>query len=289
MKHLVTFIFLGSIFIMPSLLFGQRTKMLTTNSKGTFFGYAGYNRTAYTNGSLHLNATGYTLRFDDVSFSDNPNKEGLKDYFSRNGFENFQFNAHIGYYFWHKWAITAGVDHYNIFMDPEQRITINGSIAQGEHGNLVGDFDDFVLNMTPNHFAYSQTDGYSIVRLGVLHSRQFYQGKENKFAAMANFGGGGGLVVSNSDYRFGNFEHNGTSQVSGFAFLANTNIRMVFIQHLFLQMGVSGGIINQRSVNLNQFGNDEAKHFNAFLSPEISLGFSIFIRPTDGCGTCPQW
>lgn len=267
----------------------QRKQSLSINTKGTFFGYFGYNRTAYSGGALNLSASGYDITLDDVSFSDNNNYEGLKNYFSRKGVENFQFNAHIGYYFWHKWAITAGVDHHTIFMDPEQRVKVDGTIAPLEHGNLVGNYTDFILNMTPNHFAYSQTNGFHIVRLGVLNTRQWYKTSKNQFALLTNLGGGVGLVVSNSDYTFGNFTHRGEQGISGSALVANASIRMVFVQHIFLQTGVSGGFINHRTIRLNQLGSDEGSHRNGYLSPEISLGFSFFLRPTDGCGTCPQW
>ncbi len=277
------------LLVSPLMSFAQRTKTLTTNSKGTLFGYFGYNRTTYTDGNLKLSANGYDLTLGNVSFADNDNYEGLKNYFSAKGVENFQFNAHIGYYFWHKWAITAGVDHYTIFMNPEQRVTVDGTIAQGEHGNLVGNYNDFVLNMTPNHFAYSQTNGFHIVRLGVQNTQQWYQTSKNQFALQTNVGGGLGLVVSNSDYTFGNFTHRGASSVSGLAALGNASIRMVFIQHIFLQTGISGGFINQRNIQLNNIGSDVGSHRNGFLSPEISLGVSLFLRPTDGCGTCPQW
>lgn len=270
-------------------LLAQRTKSLQTNSKGTAFGYFGYNRAAYTDGDLGLTSSGYNVRLSNVSFSDNGNYEGLKNYFSSEGLQNFQFNAHLGYYFRHKWAITVGIDNYSIFMDPEQRVTVNGNIAPGEHGIFVGNYEDFILNMENMHFAYSQTVGFHVVRLGILNSQQLYQTRDNKFAVISNVGGGFGLVVSNSDYKFGNFTHRGASSVSGLAIVGNASARLVFVQHIFLQMGLSGGLINHGSIQLSRYEDDLGKHRNGFLSPELSLGVNVFIRPTDGCGTCPQW
>lgn len=277
-------------FILPMSVLAQRTKSLQTNSKGTAFGYFGYNRVAYTDGKLGLSSSGYDVTLSNVSFSDNGNYEGLKNYFSSEGLQNFQFNAHLGYFFRHKWAVTAGVDNYSIFMDSKQRITVDGTIAPGEHGILNNSsYESFVLNMEPKHFAYSQTTGFHVVRLGLLNSQQLYQTRDNKFAVISNVGGGFGLVVSNSDYKFGNFTHRGTSSVSGIAIVGNASARLVFVQHIFLQMGISGGLINHGSIQLNNVGDDIGKHRNGFLSPELSLGVNVFIRPTDGCGTCPQW
>jgi hypothetical protein len=274
-----------------SPLVAQRKKSnsLSTAGQGTLFFHFGYNRSIYSASTLNSIASNYDIAMQGVQGSDNQNNPGMGTYFDRDGFSNLNFNAHIGYYIKPKWAITFGIDRLNYFMNSNQSVELSGTFAPGAHSEWDGVYTGEQINLNRQNFFYRQDAGINYIRVGVMRSEELYKSRNGEFAFILNTGIGVGLLRSNSVFTFDGLTNTPTSGNSGFGLSAHVGFRFDFWQHAFLQLQLSGGMLNQGNVALDNSGNARLSHTMAYFSPEISIGFLVFARPTNNCGTCPQW
>lgn len=285
----VSFIFLIIFLSFEFTLFSQRSNnQFKTNDKGVMFGYVGYNRSVYSKSSIHFASTNYDFSLNNVSLSDNPESISAGKYFDPIGVEYFQFNAHIGFYIFNKWALTLGVDKLNMFMDDGQHVNISGTFAPNAHNDFEGEYNNEIITPTREQIYYRQHEGVNYIRIGVQRTDQLYKSRKNEFAFNTNIGLGLGPIFSNSDYTFDNFTRQQASGVSGYGISAHAGLRFDFFKHIFFQTTLSGGMLNQRNIALSSNSPEEAKHLTGYFSPEIAIGFSFLVKESD-CGTCPGW
>jgi hypothetical protein len=270
-------------------LMAQRKKNLSTIGQGTLFFNLGYNRSIYGASNINALSSNYNFTLEGVAGSDNPNTPGIGSYFDRDGFSNLNFNAHIGYYIKPKWALTFGLDRLNYFMNSDQNVRLNGTIAPGAHNQWEGTHTSLDVNLDRENFYYRQPLGINYIRLGALHSEELYKSKNGDFVFILNTGLGVGLLRSNSQFTFDGLTNTAASGNSGFGLSAHVGTRFDFKQHVYLQLQFSGGMLKQGNVALDISGNASLSHTMAYFSPEVAIGFLVFARPTNSCGTCPQW
>lgn len=267
----------------------QRKTKLNTHSQGTMFGSIGYNRSIYSGSDADFSSTNYNYQLFGVSFSDHPNGLPLSNYFNSGGGETTQFNATIGYYVAHKWAVTLGVDRLNVFMNYTNETRLSGTFAPGAHSFLEGTYENEPVNFGAEQINYFQSDGVNFISAGLVRSSQLYKSRKARVEILANLGVNFGFLFAQSNYTFDAFTTQRIGGLSGVGFSGNLNARFVFFQHVFIQPQLTGGILNHSNTALSAGKNTTVSHTNGYLSPELRIGFSFFVRPTDGCGTCPQW
>jgi hypothetical protein len=272
-----------------SPVMAQRKKNLSTIGQGTLFFNLGYNRSIYSASNINALSPNYNFILQDVSGSDNPTTTGIGNYFDRDGFANLNFNAHIGYYIKPKWALTFGLDRLNYFMDSDQNVRLNGTIAPGAHSQWEGTHSALDVNLDGQNFYYRQPLGINYIRIGVLHSEELYKSKNGDFVIVLNTGVGVGLLRSNSQFTYDGLTNTAATGNSGFGLSAHVGTRFDIKQHVYIQMQFSGGMLNQGNVALDISGNASLSHTVGYFSPEVAIGFLVFARPTNSCGTCPQW
>lgn len=106
---------------------------------------------------------------------------------------------------------------------------------------------------------------------------------------MASLAGvGAGLLIADAFYTFDGFTGTSVVSLSGFGLSAYGGVRINFMKHVFLQTRFIFGGLNQRNISLREANPITGNHFTTFFAPEVSIGFNVFVRPSD-CGTCPQW
>ncbi|MDX1650858.1 MAG: hypothetical protein R3277_00075 [Brumimicrobium sp.] len=285
MRVLCTIILVGLIFLSGMNCFAQKKSKLNTNGKGTLFGYAAYNRSAYAPAKVTFEGADYNFRLTNTRFSDTEDGTNLGNFFDSG---SPQFNLHLGYYFANKWALTFGMDRLNYFMR-EGAVTLDGSFAPGAHADFTGNYNDQNIDINRDQIFLRQQSGVNFFRIGVQRTDQWYKSRKGKFAFNTNAGIGLGALFSSADFTFDGSTAKNVTSLSGIGLSAHAGLRFDFFQHLFLHTMISGGVLNQRNVLLSSDESESSKHVIGYISPEIGVGFILFARPTNGCGTCPQW
>ncbi len=278
------FIFLSIVF--PFFSFAQRKTKLNTNGQGAMFLSGGINRSGYSSTSVDLKGNDYSIVLGNVSLSDNSAGEPLTASLNSS---TQQWNLQIGYFVANKWAIIGGYDRYNTFFNSDQDVLLSGTFAPGAHSQYSGTYNeqDIVLNQT--EFNLEQIQGINYFNIGLLRMDQWYKSRKAKFVFNTLAAVKAGPIFSMVNYTFDNSTRQQVSSFTGFGFSGVIGLRLDFFQHLYLETNIIGGYLGQGNINLIDNGSETASQKTAFISPQINLGFSFFARPTNGCGTCPNW
>lgn len=279
-------IFFSILIFSSGFALSQRKTKLNTNGKGTLFGYVGYNRSAYSSSDVTFSSTNYDFVAGNMSFSDNQEEVGMGSYFNSS---SPQFNIHLGYFVANKWAITLGLDRLNYFTRNNQSVTFDGAFSPDAHADFSGPYDNEEILLNRNQLYLEQNGGVNYARIGLLRVDQLYKSRKAEFAVNTLVGVGVGALFSGLDYTFDNSKEQNISSLSGFGISGHLGFRFDFFQHVFLQVSISGGLMNQGNIQTSTDSASTASHRMGYISPELSLGFNIFAQPTNGCGTCPQW
>ncbi|MEX1190850.1 MAG: hypothetical protein WEA99_02670 [Brumimicrobium sp.] len=267
-------------------LLAQRKTKLNTNGKGTLFAYFGYNRSVYSASDVYFTGNNYDFSTGSTSFSDDQEGTSLSSYFSSS---SPQFNLYLGYYIANKWALTFGMDRLNYFFNDNQTVVMDGTFSPDAHSDFSGTYNNEEVDINRNQLNIAQKNGLNYFRLGIMRTDQHYKSKKAAFAFNTNIGIGLGAIFSSLDYTFDGITTQNITSLSGWGISAHVGLQFDFFQHIFLKTSLSGGVINQRNIQLTTNATASAKHITGYISPEVSIGFNIFAKPTNGCGTCPQW
>lgn len=270
----------------------QRSKKKPKNSyaKGTLFGYWGYNHSGYTKSDINFVSQNYDFTLEGAKAYDNPSKLGGGDYLDFTRITVPQFNARIGYYFWNNFALSFGYDHMKYILADDQDITISGNIAQGEDVFLSGNYDSAPYTVDRDNIHYENSDGLNYLRFELTRTDQWYSTRDKNFAFNTQLGVAAGGLLSFNDFNFGQEFSRRTISLSGTGVSAHVGVRFDFFKHVFFQSSLSGGLHVQSRVKNRP--NDEysyTKHKYGYGAWENVVGFLLYIRPTNGCDTCPHW
>jgi hypothetical protein len=272
-----------------SMSFAQKKKKLSTIGQGTLYINFGYNRAAYTPTNFQFTADDYNFNLDKVKGSDSPSGYPVYEFLNKENIQNPDFNFQIGYYIRPKWGIGLGVDRLNYFTDSDQRVFLTGAFNAGENEFWSGQFENEEVQLNRSNLYYRQLAGMNYLRASVLFSHEIFQSNQEYLSINLNTSLSGGVIISNSQFTYNGLSNTPVTSLSGFGFSSHIGVRADFFQRIFILASFSGGYLNQGSVKLSHSGDAFAKHSMMYFSPEISLGFLVFVRPTNNCGTCPNW
>lgn len=266
-----------------SVSFGQRKTKLNTNGKGTMFGGISYNRAYYASSKLQLTGSQFDFSLLSTPLHDNPDFNA--PYFHADGFSFIQFNAQLGYFLKNKWALSLGFDRLNMYTPKSFDATIDGVIAPNA-SPLEGNYSNETLFITETDLYYRQSAGANLVSLSLHRMDQLFKSKKAELELLSYTKVGMGALFSSVDFTFNSISSQQNTSLSGLGMNAAAGVRAYFWQTVYLQLSITGGVLNQRNIDLGQ--NRSMRHITPYFSPEIGVGFSYFVRPTD-CNTCPQW
>lgn len=287
-------VFIGIVLVLSCQLEAQaqRSKKKPKNSyaKGTLFGYWGYNRSAYTKSDINFVGQNYDFTLEGAKAIDRPSRLSSGHYFDVTKLTVPQFNARVGYYFWNNFSLSFGYDHMKYILDHGQNIAISGNIAPGEDAFLNGTYNSSPYMVDSNRIHYENSDGLNYLRFELTRTDQWYTTRDKNFAFNTQIGVSVGGLLSFNDFFFGQEFTRRTISLSGSGVSAHLGARFDFFKHVFLQTSFSGGLHVQSRVK-NRPNNEYAytKHKYGYGAFETVIGFLLYIRPTNGCDTCPHW
>ena len=281
-RKIVTLIFL----LLTIFSYGQRKTKLNTNGEGSMFFSAGLNRSGYSTTNVVLTGGTYSISLEGMLLSDNSEGVSPLSFFNSS---SPQFNFQLGYFIAPKWAITGGFDRYNTFFRESQDVQLSGTFSPSSHSNFSGTYNSESISLNLDDFNVVQTQGMNYFNIGVLRMDQWFKSRKAEFAFNTVMGGKLGPIFTIADYTFDSSTRQQVSSLSGVGFSGFLGVRLDLFQHIYLEAIVTGGYLNQNNIKVSSNGSETVSQKTAFISPQINLGFSFFARPTNGCGTCPNW
>lgn len=281
--------------LFPMVAFSQsgKNKPKTSFARGTMFAYWGYNRSWYSKSAINFIGPGYDFTLKGSRATDNPAPFNFGTYFNPKNISESQFNVRVGYYIRNHYAISFGYDHYKYLFADGNQVLLSGTINPGVDTvtDWSGSYNNEAITTNRNTFHYENSNGLNYLRFELSRTDQLFKtGRKDAFVISSNLGFGFGGLFSVNDFNFGGKQDIDTKSLSGFAVSGHASLRFEFLRHVFIQTGFSGGFMNQSHVR-TRFNepNAYAKQKFAYSSFETSLGFLLYIRPTNDCNSCPNW
>lgn len=270
----------------------KNKKQKMSHAQGTLFGYWGYNRSAYTKSNMRFVGPGYDFTLAGAKAHDNPSSE-IGTYFNPSTITVPQFSARVGYYIKHHWAVSFGYDHMKYIFQDKNEVLLSGKIDPGVDpaNNWSGIYDSEPIVTDRNTFHYENSDGLNYLRVEFMRTDMLLAlGDKHQFAISTNVGVSAGGLLSFNDFRFAGQDNMRTISMSGYGLSGHGSLRFEFFRHVFLQTQFGGGFNHQ--VRVHTRPNDPsafARHAYGYRSFDMTVGFLLYIRPTNSCDSCPIW
>ena len=266
-----------------------RKKPKNSMAEGTAFVSWGYNRTAYTKSNINFVGTGYNFTLRGVKAVDRPSTK-LSEYVSPDKITVPQFNFRIGYNFANYWNISLGYDHLKYVMVHGQEYLLDGKINSGIDPNWSGSYADEIVKTEESQFHYENTNGQNYIRAEITRVRNITRNNRDNFTISTLFGASTGMILSFNDFTFGGRKDVATVSLSGVGLSAHTGLRFEFFKHFFLQTNVALGVLIQNHVKTRPIDYSAyARQRFGYIEGSLVLGALFYIRPTNGCDSCPSW
>jgi hypothetical protein len=271
----------------------KRMKKKESDSRGTLFGYWGYNRARYTKSDIRFVGPGYDFTLANAVGHDEQPIISANNYLKLSNLTVPQFNLRLGYYFRDHWAISFGYDHLKYILADENEVFLSGEIDPGIDPvtNWSGTYDAEPIVTNRKLFHYENSDGMNFIRLELTRTDTWLRfGDRDQFKLSSNIGFSVGGILSMNDFKFAGAETKRTRSMSGIGTALHVSPRFEFFRHVFLQPGLSTGFIRQGKVRTRpNNASSYAQQNIGYLEFNAVIGFLLYIRPTNACDSCPVW
>lgn len=271
----------------------RRMKKKESDSQGTLWGYWGYNRTRYTNSDIRFVGPGYDFTMANAKGHDEQPIISSNNYLRLSNLTVPQFNLRLGYNFRDHWAISLGYDHLKYIFADDNEVFLSGEIDPGVDNvtNWSGTYNAEPIVTNRKLFHYENSDGMNFIRLELSRVDTWVRlGNKDQFKLSSNFGFSFGGILSRNDFRFAGQESVRTTSMSGVGTALHAGPRFEFFRHVFIQPTVTAGFIRQGRVKTRpNNASSYAQQSIGYGEFNTVVGFFAYIRPTNGCNSCPTW
>lgn len=271
----------------------KNKKQKISHAQGTLFGSWGYNRSVYSKSNIRFAGPGYDFTMGGARAHDNQSPLSSGYYWTPNRLTVPQINASIGYYFRHHWAISFSYDHMKYVFQDGNEVSLSGEIDPGVDNvtNWSGIYNGEPIITDRNTFHYENSDGLNYLRLQLIRTDLLVAfGSKDQFAISSNVGVATGALLSYNDFDFAGTKSTRTISMSGYGLSAHAALRFEFFRHAFIQTQFSGGLNHQVKVRTRPSDPSSfARHAYGYGMFDTSIGFLLYIRPTNSCDSCPVW
>ncbi len=290
---LVILVLLVTFFNQDVLAQHKRMKKKESDAQGTIFGYWGYNRSRYTKSDIRFVGPGYDFTMAGARAHDNPATGGVLDYIKPSSITIPQFNVRLGYYFRDHWAFSVGYDHLKYIFADGNEVFLSGEIDPGVDNvnNWSGIYDAEPITTSRSTFHYENSDGMNFLRVELTRTDRWLRfGPKEQFVISTSAGVSLGSILSYNDFNFAGSFSRRTISMSGMGIALHVAPRFEFFRHVFIQPQLSVGYLQQLKVKTRpNNASSYARHGFGYTELNAVLGFFAYIRPKNGCDSCPVW
>lgn len=269
----------------------KRIKKKVSYAEGTMFAYWGYNHSGYTNSNIKFQGPGYNFNLSGIKGTDKPSPFSANNYLNPLNVTTSQYNVRVGYYIRDHWALSFGYDHMKYVVQDMTTAFLSGQIDPETGDQWSGLYTGESVTLSRDHFMYENSAGLDYLRFELTRTDLWVKiGGRDQFAVSTNAGISLGALLSSNNFRFSGDTDYKTISMSGYGLSAHLGLRFEFFRHFFVQTGVSGGLQHQLKVHTRQLDSGSfAKQAYGYGAFETAIGVLLYVRPKNGCDSCPVW
>ncbi|MCB0495591.1 MAG: hypothetical protein KDC79_05620 [Cyclobacteriaceae bacterium] len=271
-------------FIYKSLLFTvllyfsvyktQAQDINTSDNKGKFFIYWGWNRAAYSHSNITFKGDNYDFKLSHVIAKDRQTPWDPSIYLNPKLITIPQTNFKLGYFINDHYNLSFGVDHMKYVMVQNQTVKINGTIST-EGSPYVGSYTDDDIVLTEDFLTFEHTDGLNYINLELSRVDNllnwFGYDLKNIEVSITEGVGVGALLPKTNAKLFGQERHD-DFHFSGYGLDAKVGLNITFFKYFFIQGELKGGFIHMPDIRTTKFSSDKASQAFAFGEADFLFG-----------------
>lgn len=218
-------------------------QQVKTDRMGSFFGYWGYNRSAYSKSDIHFTGKDHDFILFDVNAKDRQTPF-TKEYFDISKLTIPQYNFRIGVFITNHISISIGNDHMKYVMVQDQMVTIKGNIDKEISTKYQGNYNNRNIKITEDFLRLEHTDGLNYQPLEIDYNANIFYLFNEKIQLDAAGGLGIGTLVPRSDVTLMGGERHDEFHLAGYGLSARVGFRLYFFKYFFFMIDAKGGMIH---------------------------------------------
>lgn len=238
------------------------------HKKGEFYVIWGWNRSAYTNSTIHFKGDDYNFKLYSVKAEDKQSKVSYHNYMQLDRITIPQTNFKIGYFIKDNLAINFGVDHMKYVMIQDQTVDFSGVIDHDGYFAFVA--PDGSIKLVERFLTFEHTDGLNYINAEIEYYKKIYE--KSFFKVNALVGGGAGFMLPKSNVELMNKERHDDFHLAGFGLDAKLGLEAVFADIAFIRFEGKEGYIDMPSIRTSYDSSDKASQHFFFAEFVYAIG-----------------
>ncbi len=272
------FVFTTTIFFCPTVLLSQEKQNYSLkNSKGNFFVFWGYNRSAYAKSTIQVKGDTYNYTLYDMPAQDMPEKVTVKNYLDPGYFTVPQFNARAGFYITNKYLVSAGWDHMKYKTQNGVTVKITGTIDKEASERYAGTYNNDLITVYHDSLVkIEHSDGLNVIQLNLeRHDLLLVNPKEN-LGLTTILGAGINFPMPWTNATVFGVRNDDRPHFTGFGFSIFGGIKFLFFKRIFIQGLLQTGYLHMPGIVITPKGGTERASQNiGYLQGMVVLGYSF--------------
>lgn len=242
----------------------------TSDTKGNWYTYWGWNRGAFTKSDITFSGADYNFELKNVIGKERQSPFDFSTYFSPNKFTIPQYNFRLGYFLSNNWNVSFGIDHMKYVVKTNQTVKINGEIEDTSAG-FNGTYNNADIVLSPDFLAFEHTDGLNYMNIELRRFDKLFVSNRIELAVTEGFGIG--ALVPRTNTTLMGKERYDEFHLSGMGVNAIVGLNILFFKHFFIQPELKGGYINMPNIRTTYDKADKAKQ--AFWFGQYNVVFGV--------------
>lgn len=256
-----------ALIVMSSTIISAQTE--PAYKKGKFYAFWGWNRSYYTNSTIHFTGNDYDFTLHRVVAHDKLSAVNYHNYLQPDRITIPQTNFKIGYFFKDNMAVNIGVDHMKYVMDQNQTVSISGTVRPGFENHVTPNGD---VRLTEDFLMFEHTDGLNYINSEFEYYHNFYKRGILKINGIVGVGAGFLLPKTNSTL-FSEERHD-DFHLAGFGLNGKVAADVLLWDLFFLRCEGKEGYINMPSIRTTSSSSDKASQHFWFAQVNFLFGFA---------------
>lgn len=239
--------------------------------KGKFYFYWGWNKSVYSNSTIHFKGNDYSFRLENVKATDKQSRVSL-DYINPSKMTIAQYNFRIGYYFKENWSISFGNDHMKYVVTQGQQVEITGHIRSTETV-YNSDYNHNKIEIKEDFLKFEHTDGLNYENIELRHFSNLKPLGNWNINLIEGFGLGISLPKTNSTLL--GKARNDEFHLAGYGANVVAALQLTHNKGFFMQAETKGGFINMPDILTSPESVDRARQNFFFFQYNLVFGYQF--------------
>lgn len=247
--------------------------------KGQFSFYWGYNRSVYSNSTIHFHGDYYDFTVYDLVAHDRPTPLSWT-YIRPTRLTIPQYVYRLGYNVTDRVQLSVGLDHMKYVMDGDQTALVSGIIKPEASTKYQGSYLNYPMTMSADFLRFEHSDGFNMVSLDAEYTLPLFSFARKTLRLNALGGIGGIFIVAKTNVKVLGYGLDNRFHQAGFTMNAKTGLKLEYKNRLFFVTAARGGYSSMYDVLIHNDAPDRAEHNVSYLEGYAALGtYFSFKKP----------